>query len=194
MFGICKLIDFLVPDVPEALELKIKRERYLAKQALADTDAIMKVCVWIKSNVESFLLNVLVPVFVNISVDVIVCPWQLCMKWNKQKLLKKLWCDYVRYNIHVITSKWVKTFAEICLIKQVLSSWLFCNFLHEIILSVIQTNNIAWNLHLQTIFLRIYNLCFLIEYTAMIYVLDYTTRRGGTFSVVWRATCQCIKF
>ena len=45
VFGICKLIDFLVPDVPEALELKIKRERYLAKQALADTDTIMKVCI-----------------------------------------------------------------------------------------------------------------------------------------------------
>ena len=44
VFGICKMIDFLVPDVPEALELKIKRERYLAKQALADTDTIMKVC------------------------------------------------------------------------------------------------------------------------------------------------------
>ncbi|KAK3105042.1 hypothetical protein FSP39_015898 [Pinctada imbricata] len=43
VFGICKLIDFLVPDVPEALELKIKRERYLAKQALADTDTIMKI-------------------------------------------------------------------------------------------------------------------------------------------------------
>lgn len=43
VFGVCKLIDILVPDVPEALELKIKRERYLAKQALADTDAIMKV-------------------------------------------------------------------------------------------------------------------------------------------------------
>ena len=39
----CKLIDVLVPDVPESLELKIKRERYLAKQALADTDTIMKV-------------------------------------------------------------------------------------------------------------------------------------------------------
>ncbi|XP_023932129.1 anoctamin-7 isoform X5 [Lingula anatina] len=41
VFGICRLIDVLVPDVPEVLELKIKRERYLAKQALADTDAIM---------------------------------------------------------------------------------------------------------------------------------------------------------
>jgi anoctamin-7 len=44
VFGICRLIDFMVPDVPEALEIKIKRERYLAKQALADTDTIMKVC------------------------------------------------------------------------------------------------------------------------------------------------------
>ncbi|KAL8574872.1 hypothetical protein ACOMHN_044894 [Nucella lapillus] len=40
VFGICRLIDILVPDVPEALELKIKRERYLAKQALADTDTL----------------------------------------------------------------------------------------------------------------------------------------------------------
>jgi len=44
VFGICRLIDFMVPDVPEVLEIKIKRERYLAKQALADTDTIMKVC------------------------------------------------------------------------------------------------------------------------------------------------------
>ncbi|XP_060064106.1 anoctamin-7-like [Ylistrum balloti] len=42
VFGVCRLIDILVPDVPEALELKIKRERYLAKQALADTDTIMQ--------------------------------------------------------------------------------------------------------------------------------------------------------
>jgi len=43
VFGICRLIDILVPDVPGSLEVKIKRERYLAKQALADTDTIMKV-------------------------------------------------------------------------------------------------------------------------------------------------------
>nr|KAG5698674.1 hypothetical protein BaRGS_022562 [Batillaria attramentaria] len=40
VFGICRLIDILVPDIPEALELKIKRERYLAKQALADTETL----------------------------------------------------------------------------------------------------------------------------------------------------------
>lgn len=38
VFGICKLIDIIVPDVPESLDVKIKRERYLAKQALADVD------------------------------------------------------------------------------------------------------------------------------------------------------------
>jgi anoctamin-7 len=43
VFGICRLIDVLVPDIPESLELKIKRERYLAKQALQDSDTIMKV-------------------------------------------------------------------------------------------------------------------------------------------------------
>ncbi|XP_059142100.1 anoctamin-7-like isoform X2 [Physella acuta] len=41
VFGICKMIDILVPDIPETLELKIKRERYLAKQALADTDTLL---------------------------------------------------------------------------------------------------------------------------------------------------------
>jgi len=39
VFGICRLIDFVVPDVPQSLDLKIKRERYLARQALADSAA-----------------------------------------------------------------------------------------------------------------------------------------------------------
>ncbi|CAA9996507.1 unnamed protein product [Nesidiocoris tenuis] len=42
VFGICRLIDIVVPDIPESLEVKIKRERYLAKQALQDSDTIMK--------------------------------------------------------------------------------------------------------------------------------------------------------
>ncbi|WAR15021.1 ANO7-like protein [Mya arenaria] len=42
VFGVCRLIDIMVPDVPESLSLKIKRERYLAKQALTDTDTIMQ--------------------------------------------------------------------------------------------------------------------------------------------------------
>uniref|UniRef100_A0A8C5WT35 Anoctamin n=1 Tax=Laticauda laticaudata TaxID=8630 RepID=A0A8C5WT35_LATLA len=36
VFFCLRLIDWLVPDIPESLEVKIKRERYLAKQALAD--------------------------------------------------------------------------------------------------------------------------------------------------------------
>ena len=43
VFGVCRLIDILVPDVPRNLDIKIKRERYLAKQALCDSDDIMKV-------------------------------------------------------------------------------------------------------------------------------------------------------
>nr|XP_045606846.1 anoctamin-7-like isoform X2 [Procambarus clarkii] len=43
VFGVCRMIDILVPDVPQSLEIKMKRERYLAKQALADSDTIMKV-------------------------------------------------------------------------------------------------------------------------------------------------------
>ncbi len=34
MFGVCKLIDLMVPDIPESLDIKVKRERYLAKEAL----------------------------------------------------------------------------------------------------------------------------------------------------------------
>ena len=34
VFGVCKLIDIMVPDIPYSLDIKIKRERYLAKQAL----------------------------------------------------------------------------------------------------------------------------------------------------------------
>ncbi|XP_064642098.1 anoctamin-7-like isoform X3 [Lineus longissimus] len=41
VFGINRLIDILVPDIPESLEVKMKRERFLAKQALADTDTLM---------------------------------------------------------------------------------------------------------------------------------------------------------
>ncbi|KAI5095678.1 anoctamin-7 [Silurus meridionalis] len=36
VFFVLRFIDWMVPDVPESLELKVKRERYLAKQALAD--------------------------------------------------------------------------------------------------------------------------------------------------------------
>ena len=32
----------LVPDIPESLDIKIKRERYLAKEALQDADQILQ--------------------------------------------------------------------------------------------------------------------------------------------------------
>jgi len=38
VFGVCKLIDIMVPDIPESLDIKIKRERYLAKEALQDAE------------------------------------------------------------------------------------------------------------------------------------------------------------
>ncbi|CAG2113673.1 unnamed protein product, partial [Medioppia subpectinata] len=36
VFSVCRLIDLLVPDIPVEVEHKIKRERYLARQALTD--------------------------------------------------------------------------------------------------------------------------------------------------------------
>uniref|UniRef100_A0A3B4CUZ4 Anoctamin n=1 Tax=Pygocentrus nattereri TaxID=42514 RepID=A0A3B4CUZ4_PYGNA len=43
VFFVLRVIDWMVPDVPESLELKIKRERYLAKQALADNQEALLV-------------------------------------------------------------------------------------------------------------------------------------------------------
>ncbi len=42
MFGICKLIDLVVPDIPETLDIKIKRERYLAKEALQEAEHVLQ--------------------------------------------------------------------------------------------------------------------------------------------------------
>jgi anoctamin-7 len=35
VFGIGRCIDLIVPDIPETLQIKIKREQYLAKQILS---------------------------------------------------------------------------------------------------------------------------------------------------------------
>uniref|UniRef100_A0A8B9LYN0 Anoctamin n=1 Tax=Astyanax mexicanus TaxID=7994 RepID=A0A8B9LYN0_ASTMX len=43
VFSVLRVIDWMVPDVPESLELKVKRERYLAKQALADNQEALLV-------------------------------------------------------------------------------------------------------------------------------------------------------
>jgi len=42
VFGVCRLIDLVVPDIPESLDVKIKRERYLAKEALQDADHVLQ--------------------------------------------------------------------------------------------------------------------------------------------------------
>ena len=43
VFGVCKLIDLLVPDIPESLDIKMKRERFLAKEALQDAEHVLQV-------------------------------------------------------------------------------------------------------------------------------------------------------
>lgn len=45
VFGIQWLIDFIIPDVPKDLDITIKREQYLAKQALAANEAALLVCI-----------------------------------------------------------------------------------------------------------------------------------------------------
>ena len=36
VFSIGRILDLLIPDIPESVEVKVKREYYLAKQALAE--------------------------------------------------------------------------------------------------------------------------------------------------------------
>ncbi|XP_070929876.1 anoctamin-7 isoform X7 [Macaca nemestrina] len=40
VFSIGRLLDLLVPDIPESVGIKVKREYYLAKQALAENEAL----------------------------------------------------------------------------------------------------------------------------------------------------------
>uniref|UniRef100_A0A2K5C769 Anoctamin n=1 Tax=Aotus nancymaae TaxID=37293 RepID=A0A2K5C769_AOTNA len=40
VFSIGRGLDLLVPDIPESVEIKVKREYYLAKQALAENEAL----------------------------------------------------------------------------------------------------------------------------------------------------------
>lgn len=41
VFFISRLIDLLVPDIPQSLEIRIKREAYLAKQALSEHHSLI---------------------------------------------------------------------------------------------------------------------------------------------------------
>ena len=43
MFSVCRLIDLVVPDIPESLDIKIKRERFLAKEALQEAEHVLQV-------------------------------------------------------------------------------------------------------------------------------------------------------
>lgn len=43
VFFIARLIDMMVPDIPETVEIKVKREQYLAKQALAENKVLIEV-------------------------------------------------------------------------------------------------------------------------------------------------------
>ncbi|XP_058155697.1 anoctamin-7 isoform X10 [Dasypus novemcinctus] len=40
VFSVGRVLDLLVPDVPESVEIKVKREYYLAKQALAENEPL----------------------------------------------------------------------------------------------------------------------------------------------------------
>ncbi|KYO24816.1 anoctamin-7 [Alligator mississippiensis] len=42
VFFITRLIELMVPDLPESVEIKVKRERYLAKQALAENQVLLE--------------------------------------------------------------------------------------------------------------------------------------------------------
>uniref|UniRef100_A0A8C7WFE7 Anoctamin n=1 Tax=Oncorhynchus mykiss TaxID=8022 RepID=A0A8C7WFE7_ONCMY len=56
VFFIGRLIDFMVPDIPEDVEIKIKREHYMAKEALAENEALGKVVVLVeKENLSTEL-------------------------------------------------------------------------------------------------------------------------------------------
>ena len=88
MFGVCRLIDILVPDVPESLSLKIKREHYLAKQALADTDTIMKV---------SFKL------LCEPDLTILCVDFKICGSSDFITLLLMLLCLFIHYSIKLIS-------------------------------------------------------------------------------------------
>ncbi|KAM9317962.1 anoctamin-7 isoform 2-T2 [Pholidichthys leucotaenia] len=45
VFFIGRLIDFMVPDVSEEVEMKIKREHYMAKEALAENQSLGKIII-----------------------------------------------------------------------------------------------------------------------------------------------------
>ncbi|XP_054867864.1 anoctamin-7-like [Amphiprion ocellaris] len=53
VFFIGRLIDLMVPDIPEEVELKIKREHYMAKEALAENQSLMETLVPYENDIPS---------------------------------------------------------------------------------------------------------------------------------------------
>ncbi|KAM6970142.1 anoctamin-7 [Aplochiton taeniatus] len=52
VFFIGRLIDIMVPDIPEEVEINIKREHYMAKQALAENQSLSKAVVIVTETTE----------------------------------------------------------------------------------------------------------------------------------------------
>ncbi|XP_041032704.1 anoctamin-7-like isoform X1 [Carcharodon carcharias] len=42
VFFVARMIDLLVPDMPESLEIKVKKNRYMARQALAESQVLLE--------------------------------------------------------------------------------------------------------------------------------------------------------
>ncbi|KAJ7995227.1 hypothetical protein DPEC_G00242350 [Dallia pectoralis] len=55
VFSIGRLIDLMVPDIPEEVEIKIKREHYVAKEALAENQVLSEVVVNEEDNLSTDL-------------------------------------------------------------------------------------------------------------------------------------------
>ncbi|XP_034024589.1 anoctamin-7 [Thalassophryne amazonica] len=45
VFFVARLIDMMVPDIPEEVEMKMKREHYMAKEALAENQSLGKILI-----------------------------------------------------------------------------------------------------------------------------------------------------
>ncbi|XP_059187790.1 anoctamin-7 [Centropristis striata] len=57
VFFIGRLIDLMVPDIPEEVEMKMKREHYMAKEALAENQSLGKTMIPVDKDVQSSSLR-----------------------------------------------------------------------------------------------------------------------------------------
>lgn len=56
VFFIGRLIDMMVPDIPEEVEMKMKREHYMAKEALAENQVQKQDVQTLQLSNKSFLM------------------------------------------------------------------------------------------------------------------------------------------